>query len=294
MSNMKHENPSPEYIAAEAGVKVANEANKAFDDKVSTHADLVALERVNNIPGVSVSDETYATIENREGQEYDRFDRFVGIAGDLIGRNTLGEKALYGSGQVESDPVAKPEAKAETSVFDQLSAEQQEKATKLTTAMAEKFGVSKEDFSVLRTTAEDGSDRFTLAYTAGNGLDMANSKEDYDPRRSWNGLFDKKADKNFMIEVDGQKIDSRTGMTEAAYDAFIADAKARGDKSLPDSQPLANENGELWTATWLTGEKAARGHARVADVRVDRVSADWYDRGDGGRVRRFRPAVVIE
>lgn len=283
---MKHTEIAPEQIqsVADAGRDIANEANKAFDNKVAARTDQAAIERVSGIPGVSITDEAYEAVEKRGDDEYDRFHRLVGIAGDLIGRNALGEKAFSSNDQAEPETIK----------IDQLSAEQREKAAKLNIAMAEKFGVSAEDFSVLKTTAEDGSGRFTVAYTVGNGLDMGNSKKDYDAKRSCNGLFDKKADKDFMIEVDGQKIDTRTGMTEAAYAAFIADAKASNVDPLPDSQELANKNGKPWTATWLTGEEADRISARVAYVDDGQVFAGWDFRDDGYRDVRFRPAVVIE
>jgi hypothetical protein len=107
-----------------------------------------------------------------------------------------------------------------------LTAEQQEKAAKLTAAMAEKFGVSHEDFSVLRTIAEDGDDVLTVAYTAGNGIDLGDPKKDHDAKRSWNAIFDKNAGNNFTITVGRKEYDTRTGMTEAAYGAFIADSQS--------------------------------------------------------------------
>lgn len=196
-------------------------------------------------------------------------------------------------------PVAVNGAQAETASGQNetlsLTAEQQEKATKLSAAMAEKFDVRAEDFSVLRTTAEDGSEQLIVAYTAGNGIDLGNPKKDYDEKRSWNSIFDKKNDKNFMVTVGRKKYDTRTGMTEAAYDAFIADAKARGVDPLPDSPQLADQNGEVWTDTWQTGEDADRGVAPFGYVRKGgRVGRDRRPRGDVGRVHRFRPAVVIE
>lgn len=53
----------------------------------------------------------------------------------------LGQTALNGSGA--EAPATATTAQAETLA---LTPEQQEKAAKLTTAMAEKFGVAKEDF----------------------------------------------------------------------------------------------------------------------------------------------------
>lgn len=70
-------------------------------------------------------------------------------------------------------------------------------------------------------------------------------------------MFDRRnVNKNFMVAVDGIKFDTRAGMTWPVYQAFIAEAKAKGVDPLPDSQQLANQNGEVWTHTWLPGEEA--------------------------------------
>jgi hypothetical protein len=197
----------------------------------------------------------------------------------------LGVAAVDGAGQetaTQSDKLP-------------LSAEQQEKAAKLTTAMAEKFDVPIDDFALLRTETEDGSEQLTVAYAADNGIDLGDSKKDYDNKRSWNSIFDKKATKNFMITVDGKKVDTRTGMTAAAYDSFIADARSRGIDPLPDSPQLADQNGEVWTDTWLTGEEAGRFGAPLGYVSsLGRVYRDRRPRACGYRNPRFRPAVVIE
>src|SRR5690606_36828029 len=89
-----------------------------------------------------------------------------------------------------------------TDVFAMLTPEQQERATKLTGAMDEKFGVDEKDFSVLET--KDGTK--AVAYTAGNGIDLGDPTKTVDKKRSWNSIFDKKNAKNFMIEVDGKKV----------------------------------------------------------------------------------------
>ena len=180
-------------------------------------------------------------------------------------------------------------------VFDTLTPEQQERATKLTGAMAEKFGVDAKDFSVLET--EDGIK--AVAYTAGNGIDLGDPTKTVDKKRSWNSIFDKKNAQNFMVEVDGKQVDTRTGMTSDVYDAMVDGAKARGDEFLPDSPQLSesDENDQPWTITLMTGEpeRADEFRAPYRDVTEDgHVNGSWVNRdGDIGDVR-FRPAVVIE
>lgn len=182
-----------------------------------------------------------------------------------------------------------------TDVFAMLTPEQQERATKLTGAMAEKFGVDEKDFSVLET--KDGTK--AVAYTAGNGIDLGDPTKTVDKKRSWNSIFDKKNAKNFMIEVDGKKVDTRAGMTSDVYDAMVDGAKARGDEFLPDSPQLSksDENGQPWTLTLMTGEpeSADEINAPIRDVSGDgRVYGLWVYRVNDIAHVRFRPAVVIE
>ncbi len=186
----------------------------------------------------------------------------------------IGAAALDGANEV---------GEASVDVMSLLTPEQQEKASKLTSAMAEKFGVDQKDFSVLTTETETGEQKFTVAYTAGNGIHKG----------SWNNIFNKKNAQDFMIEIDGKKVDTRTGMTLDAYKAMID--KARTTEALPDSPQLAGENGQPWTWTLRTGEEADGFYAPSAFANSDGyVDANWNgrDRGDDGV--RFRPAVVLE
>ncbi len=193
----------------------------------------------------------------------------------------LGEMAV--AQQVEAQPATpdQPEKLA--------------KANKLISAMAEKFGVKEDDFSLLGVETETGNEQMVAAYTAPNGIDLGDPAKDYDEKRSWDAIFDKKAKKSFIFTVGGQEVDSRKGMTWATYQTFIANAKDRGIDPLPDSRQLADQNGQVWTDTWLTGEPPADGEgAWVAYVDGGRPDRNWYWRGGGDVVRRFRPAVVIE
>ncbi len=187
-------------------------------------------------------------------------------------------------------------AEAEVSTVLDLTPEQQEKAAKVKAALAEKFGVTEIVFSTLKVTTEEGDERLIVAFDARSGIDLGGKRKDYDPKRSWNSIFDKKNDGKFIIEVDGQKFDSRLGMTRATYEAMVAEARVYVEAlPLHDSRELSEQNGEPWTWTWLTGEEADRDVAPIADVGGDgQVYSFWNRRDDGYRDMRFRPAVVIE
>ena len=116
---------------------------------------------------------------------------------------------------------------------------------------------------------------------------------DFDVNRSYKHVMAKKNDDLFTVTVDGQKYDTRKGMTDAAYDALYDDSKSRG-ATLPDSKQMGEENSDLWTYTMLTGEPLTGG----GGVRVRYVyGGDVYggiDSADrGARRLRVRPAVEI-
>lgn len=238
---------TPEQIAAHAGVDLAYEANKAYDSHDP------------------------------------RFHKIAETAGDLMGRGSLGESAVD-SVFVQPGSQTTSETAQTAESLGQLTPEQQKKVDGSIAAMAEKFGVKPEEFSVLRTTAEDGREGIVVAHTAPNGI----------YKGSWNKIMDKKSNKDFIVEVDGQQIDTRTGMTRSVYRAFIAEARANGVDPLPDSSVLSKQNGEPWTATWLTGGQAGGLAAPRADVNEGRVRERWFNRGNDYQRVRLRPAVVIE
>lgn len=178
-----------------------------------------------------------------------------------------------------------------------LEAGVQDKAeTKVAAAkasMAEKFGVKEEDFSLI-SYEQDGKTINTVVYAAAIGIDLGDSDKDYDQKRSWNSIFDKDTPENFMVEVDGQLLDARTGMTRLAYDALYQDAKGKGT-TLPDSEQSAKENDDVWTWTLLKDAEADRdGYVLGAYVFDGEVTLDEVPSDASSRDVRFRPAVVIE
>lgn len=189
--------------------------------------------------------------------------------------------------------------------FTKLSPEQQEKAGKLTIAMAEKFHVHEYDFCVIETTNEDKTSQFTVVYSAPVGLYSG----------SWVTTFKSTRIDEFMIEVNGKSIDTRTGMTWDVYKAFIDHAKSKGMNSLPDSKnplpdsrecPVDGSLGKGRSCTWLTGEatgstpqemqaKGSRAYVEQAIAVID-DNLQYIGRANLGQsdYTRFRPTAVIE
>lgn len=163
--------------------------------------------------------------------------------------------------------------------------------------LAEKYNVSPEDFELL-SYEKDGTEYNAVVYTAANGIDLGNPKEDYDKTRSWNKVMDKSAkDKaRHTVAIDGVEYDDREGMTYALYDQLIEAAK-KAERPLPDSKDtmITGNGGDKWHSwTIMTGEPLTAGggapFARVLDV--GSVVRAWTDFDFDGLVLRFRPAVI--
>lgn len=197
---------------------------------------------------------------------------------------------------VEADQSLEAQPKVEhLSVFRELNEEQQEKAVTLMTAMAEKFGVNFEDFSVVKSVGEDGGDCYTVVYAATTGIDIGDPEKDSDSKRSWESILSEEAEDAFIIELDGQSVDTRTGMTESVYRAFIAEAKSQGISPLPDSPALSDQNDDNWPSTWLTGQLEVWGNGGL-DASVDKdgqILVVWRNPKNDYRSRLFRPAVKL-
>lgn len=188
-----------------------------------------------------------------------------------------GAMALEGA-SADTEVAQAPEADE----LESLTPEQRERVQALQAALAEKFGLEPEAFGAVAVGKGEQS-RLVVMLTAGNGL----------YKGSWNAIMDKKSAKDFEIEVGGQKIDTRTAMTWEAYQAFVADARARGVELLPDSEPLSKRTGQPWSGTWLTGEKPDGLNARYGYVGYGRPRCDWGRRNDVWRDLRVRPAAEV-
>jgi hypothetical protein len=195
------------------------------------------------------------------------------------------------SGALEHTVEAPDNAREPEGAWVSLSPEQAERAHAVISAMSEKFAVNEQDFSLVEAKAADGGKTITVMF-AGNGIDLGDYTKEYDRKRCWNSIFARYNSRLFVVEVNGQQLDTRTGMTEAAYKALAADAKMRGIAP-PDSEQMARENDDFWTWSWLTGEQADGSFARLADVHYTGPRMGWYPREHRYWHARFRPAVVI-
>lgn len=270
---MKSENPSfnPEVHAHEA----AYAANLAFDRAAAAKTAIAAAQG------------ELATANHD-------FSAAAAMAGAYFDRN-----------REETDAAAKPADTSETNklvesfaseaVWNAMSPEQRTKAEELRTALAagrlSEYGVTEDSLRVVMAEDKDGGKHFALTHT-GNGIDIGDPKKEFDPDRSYSAVMSPKNDELFQVEVGGVTYDTR-GMTDAAYDAKIADARERG-VTLPDSHQLSEETGDDWTWTMLSGESlTADGFVPVRDVFDGVVDRRTYPPDDGNRGLRVCPTVAI-
>lgn len=99
----------------------------------------------------------------------------------------------------------------------------------------------------------------------------------------------------YTIVVAGERVDPLAFCTRSVYQAMIDTVRASGERFLPDSLALSQQNGHVWTATLMTGEPldsegkiwigSSSSHAKVNFV--------GQDTNRGGKSFRVRPCVSI-
>lgn len=221
----------------------------------------------------------------QEAMEAGKFQETAGhlalaeSSGITAGNNYIeAEQARVSSLREQIGIGAKPEAAETESTFET-------KVTATIVAMAERYEAAEENFSLISFEREDGTKANIVMYTGPKGLDLGNPSKAYDKNRSYNAIM---ADDSHVIEIDGQKVDARTGSTAEAYKAFINQEIAKQTSPLPDSQDLTP-----WTLTLLTGERAVSDFARFGSVDGAGARVRWIARGNDSQSVRFRPAVEI-
>jgi hypothetical protein len=162
----------------------------------------------------------------------------------------------------------------------ELTPTQQAQADGLAAVLARKFEIQPGDFGVVPVNGKP-----LLMMTAKAGLPTLGN------RGGWEQIFDPDSDgKEYALEINGRQVDTRKGMTVAAYDAFVAQAAARHETPGPDSPEMAGGVNEFMRSTLLTGEDD--GWARYA-VNRGKALVYKYPAFKEWTSKRFRPAVIL-
>ena len=142
--------------------------------------------------------------------------------------------------------------------------ERRERAVRVTTALAEKFQRLNRTSPVINAANEAGENVCAVALTATERLDLGDPSKTYDAKRNWNKVIAEDNDPRFIIEVDGQKVDTRESQNMQWLKAVAA------------ANPDINE----WV--WRTGEKerADRYGAPIAGLSGGQADADRHYRSD--------------
>lgn len=171
-------------------------------------------------------------------------------------------------------------------IEDLLSPEQRDFAGKVVTGMTETLGLNPEEIRFVMETTEQGNQIVAI---------------DASPNGQYIGIYksileQRQADPDwYTLNIDGQRIDPLAGCTEAAYRAMIADARARGEKFLPDSLALNQHNGHVWTATMITGDLLPEPDKVLIGSSSGGAKVNFIGQpiNRGGKSLRVRPAVAV-
>lgn len=230
------------------------------------------------------------TVPEAERSELDTM--LVGSLGEAATNGATSEEVQVAAEPSETtgestEQEAEPATEPQTSIFDTLTPEQQERARAKQVAFAEHFStkerpLSAEDFGLV-AVGEGDERQVMVMLTTGNGL--------YEG--SYNNIMSKKRDKDFTVKVGRKNIDTRKTTTWEVYQAFINQAKANNVNPLPDSGQLEETNDQPWTGTWLTGDPTVGFDACFGLVRDGKPGRYWYARRNGWNGLRVRPAAVV-
>ncbi len=168
-----------------------------------------------------------------------------------------------------------------------LSAEQSTYADAAIISMSESLGLNREDIRLVLEETLEGNRRVVAIDASPNGQYVGLYRDILTQRQTdpaW-----------YTVEVNGQGVDPLAGCTRAVYSAMIADARARGERFLPDSLALNQHNGHVWTATMMTGEPLeSEGKIWIgSSSSYNKVNFVGQTIDRGGKSFRVRPAVVV-
>lgn len=178
-----------------------------------------------------------------------------------------------------------------------LSGERLELAHETRDAMAKKFEIHPDHLTLIRVlNAAKPEDEFIIIHSAPGGMNF----NDLNPswcatyNNSLNSIIREDRADEFTIEVGGQKLDTRLGLTENAYKAFIEDAKRREVEPLPDSE-MIKLNGEDWPRVriLLTAERDFPVNQLVMFVKNGKPDQHTLDRSKHFPDVRIRLAAKV-
>lgn len=168
-----------------------------------------------------------------------------------------------------------------------LTLEQLELAHQIVTNMSEILGVNPNDVRFVIDESDFNDRRIVAVDSSPNGHHIGLYQRILEQRQAnpdW-----------YTLLIGNQRIDPLVASTKAVYSAMIEDARARGIKFLPDSLALNQHNGNVWTATMLTGEpQSTEGKIWIGSSSGGKkVNFVEHPINRGGKSFVVRPAVII-
>lgn len=216
---------------------------------------------------------------------------------DLANLDALAAECLYERLKRMNIPDEVAEFAAAESELDPwlcLQKDEQLFANRVIFAMAERWGLDETDFSLVKTSDELGNDTFSVVYSADNGIDLANSRGDYDRRRNWSktllyysgSTFHSEAEIRYdSIELNGQTIDTQTGSTDAVLYAL-----ARLNPNIKDERVWRINSPDLKRPSTLMHNPNM---APMAYINQGTIAFYLEDEVRDSEGIRIRPAVVV-
>lgn len=164
-----------------------------------------------------------------------------------------------------------------------LASERQERARAVISSMARKYSRNSGEFGVVATHNEELGQRYFVLLAAETGLPMSVSER---------MGYSKENEAKFLVDIDGEKVDTRAAMDKQLYSAFVE--ASFGRKEVPFVNPTRGPY--KWCAqTWLLGERSVFGNICIGYVKQDETIGRFTTRHPGRNYSsiHFRPAIEI-
>lgn len=257
---------------------LAIEANRYFDRRL--YAALIVAE----YPFDDASPDGEASGPDRLDGKLLRDEERFSLENELfLGYKALAETVMPPRAAFDNVSNTQTEAKEyfeDPSIYEELSAEQLEKVARIKAALADKFDRDETDFGVIKVEwpSRPNDPDYLVALTATEGVDVGNPDKVYNSNRGWDRIMENPEDARFLINVDGQQIDTRT---RVVLSSLTMTARAN---------PNINE------VVWLTGAKHndELESAPTAKISNGMIEGRMAQRGFDTRTNiLFRPVVSV-